>query len=219
MIFVLIAAVIVIVVIVQHKLAAKRREELFQLSVNLKLDFFHDDMIGAMVSHMQFRELSVGHSRKASNIMAGDFHGNKLTMFDYQYTTGSGKSKETHYLSFAVLDTCMGFSEMMIREEGLLDGLASAIGFDDIDFESEEFSRKFYVRAEDKKFAYDVIHPRMMQFLLANIGWNVHMLGSSILVYNGRMLNAGEFLKAANFLKEFVGLFPDYLVQRLCGRS
>jgi hypothetical protein len=42
-------------------------------------------------------------------------------------------------------------------------------------FESTAFNKAFTVRAEDPKFASDVIHPRMMEWLLATdpIGWSV----------------------------------------------
>jgi hypothetical protein len=37
-----------------------------------------------------------------------------------------------------------------------------------ISFESEAFNERFAVKAHDTKFAYDVIHPRQMEYLLAN---------------------------------------------------
>jgi hypothetical protein len=48
----------------------------------------------------------------------------------------------------------------------------------DLDLESEEFNRTFKVKVkrDDAKFAYDVLHPRMMEHLLADgratdLGW------------------------------------------------
>ncbi len=35
-----------------------------------------------------------------------------------------------------------------------------------LDFESAEFSKKYYVKCEDKKFSYDIIHPQMIEFIL-----------------------------------------------------
>jgi hypothetical protein len=37
-----------------------------------------------------------------------------------------------------------------------------------ISFESEAFNRQFAVHSQDLKFAYDVIHPRQMEYLMAN---------------------------------------------------
>ena len=53
-----------------------------------------------------------------------------------------------------------------IRAEHWGDKLVQAIGFDDIDFESAEFSRKFFVKSPDKRWAYDVIHQETMDYLL-----------------------------------------------------
>ncbi|MEZ5191462.1 MAG: DUF3137 domain-containing protein [Nocardioides sp.] len=38
----------------------------------------------------------------------------------------------------------------------------------DIELESEDFNRAFTVTCSDRKFASDVLHPRMMEFLLAH---------------------------------------------------
>ena len=56
--------------------------------------------------------------------------------------------------------------DVLLRREGLFDRMAGALGFDDIDFESVEFSRRFHVKSSDKRFAYDLIDAGMMQFLL-----------------------------------------------------
>jgi hypothetical protein len=37
-----------------------------------------------------------------------------------------------------------------------------------ISFESEQFNDQFAVTAQDRKWAYDVIHPRQMEYLMAN---------------------------------------------------
>ena len=36
----------------------------------------------------------------------------------------------------------------------------------DIELESEDFNRAFTVNADDRRFAFDVLHPRMMELLL-----------------------------------------------------
>ena len=38
----------------------------------------------------------------------------------------------------------------------------------DIELDSEDFNRAFTVTCPDRKFASDVLHPRMMELLLAN---------------------------------------------------
>ena len=59
------------------------------------------------------------------------------------------------------------FPHLFLRTEGLLDRIAGFIGFDDIDFESEEFSKRYFCKSDDRQFAYAVIHPQMMEWLMS----------------------------------------------------
>lgn len=211
----LIGVLIVALIALKFRADAKRREELFAFAVRHGFEFYIEDAIGVKSLYGDFSLLSRGDSRKAYNIMSGPMGKWEIKAFDYRYSTGSGKSRQTHYLSAVVLDTDVRFSAITIRPENLFDRIAGAVGFDDIDFESHEFSRQFYVKSNDKKFAYDVIHPRMMEFLIANPEWSIEMLGRSIMICNGRTLRPEEFEKALSFADSFLGLFPDYLWQRL----
>ena len=62
----------------------------------------------------------------------------------------------------------MRFPDLTIRRENFLTKIAEVFGYQDIQFESAEFSRTFCVRSPDKKFAYDVCNAKMMEYLLAN---------------------------------------------------
>ena len=85
----------------------------------------------------------------------------KLLVFDYHYEL-SGKGADMSFeASIDCLTTAMAlcqayFPELRIAPEGLLSKIAEALGEDDIQFESAEFSGAFRVRSKDKKFAYDV---------------------------------------------------------------
>ena len=74
-----------------------------------------------------------------------------------------------------------------IRRENLLDRVAGAFGFQDINFESEEFNRMFKVTAEDPQVAYQLIDPRMMNWLLSTGGaFGFEVVGPNLLVYSHR---------------------------------
>jgi hypothetical protein len=86
-----------------------------------------------------------------------------------------------------------------------------AFGYDDIDFESHEFSRKFCVRSKDKKFAYDVCHARMIEYLLANDDLNIEIENMTLaLAYSG-VLKAEEIEPNLRRLVEVRELMPKYL--------
>jgi len=123
----------------------------------------------------QFSLFVQGRNRYAYNTIRGAMAvGEQLwpvQLGDYHFTTQQSNGKTTrtvsHTLSYLVLETPhLGLPELFIRREGFFDKIVSVLGFDDIDFESAEFSDRFIVKSSDKRFAYDVIHPRMIEFLL-----------------------------------------------------
>jgi len=104
--------------------------------------------------------------------MEGTWSDRHLLAFDYHYETHSTDSKghrrtNHHHFSAVILASALPLKPLFIRAEGFFDKLTEFVGFDDIDFESAEFSRKFYVKAKDRRWAYDVIHARTMEFLLS----------------------------------------------------
>ncbi|MGB0685928.1 MAG: hypothetical protein ACPGQD_07090, partial [Planctomycetota bacterium] len=100
---------------------------------------------------------------------------------------------------------------LLIRPEGVWDKLKGAIGFDDIDFESVDFSNAYTVRSRDRKLAFDFCHTGMMEYLLAHRGTALELEGNTLALFVDRRLEAADldplFRKAAR-LRE---LMPEYL--------
>jgi hypothetical protein len=75
----------------------------------------------------------------------------------------------------------------MVSPENLLTRMAGGLGFDDIQFETEEFNRTFNVRCPDRKFANDFIDQRMMAWLQSQAwGWSFEVHGGYLLAYTKR---------------------------------
>lgn len=81
----------------------------------------------------------------------------------------------------------------------------------EIRFESDEFSRKFRVLSEDRKFAYDVCHPRMMEWLLPIRRWRIEIAEGHVIVTSGRRWTPAEFSGALDVLVEFVERIPEFV--------
>jgi hypothetical protein len=103
---------------------------------------------------------------------------------------------------------------LFVRPEGIWDKITEFIGFDDIDFESAEFSRKFYVKAEDKRWAYDVIHPRVMEFLLAAPRFPIQFGPDCVIAYRGSTFSTLDFESAAGVIGGILDRLPEYLVKQ-----
>jgi hypothetical protein len=165
--------VIVIAGIVFNVLAAKkRREELAALAARLGFAFDSEEDY-ALADRYEFLDrLNRGSNRYAFNVLRGNHAGHEVVAFDYHYETHSTDSKgkrqtHHHYLSILILLLPRSLTELTIAREGWGSKIAQAFGYDDIDFESAEFSRSFCVRSKDKQLAYDICNPQMMEYLLA----------------------------------------------------
>jgi len=90
-------------------------------------------------------------------------------------------------------------------------------GFDDIDFESAEFSRQFHVTAADKRWAYDIIHQRMMEYLMAAPELSVQFDTLQIIAWNDDKFDPVGFETAANHIRSMLDLIPEYVVQQRRG--
>lgn len=177
----------------------------------------------------QFSRFREGDSRYAYNTLEGCLRvGQELwpaRMGDYHYQTTSHNGKETqtheHYLSFLVIELpYLALPDLRIRREGFFDTIANVFGFGDINFESAEFSKRFNVKSSSKKFAYDVIHPAMMEFLLASDVPTIEIdRGQCCITHGGSTWQPNEFRTRCEWTARFFELWPKHLIADLKSRE
>ena len=212
-------ALIVVAAIFGYLAAKKRREAMLAMAARLGLRFDPNKNRELARQYQFLDKLRAGENRYAFNVLAGTYKSHNVMAFDYHYETHSTDSKgrrETHhfYLSFFLLLMPASFPELVIGREGFFSKVAQALGYDDIDFESHEFSRKFCVRSRDKKFAYDVCNARMMEYLLANDDLTIEIEGPALAISFGRRLSPEQIESNLNRLIQVRSLMPDYLFSR-----
>jgi hypothetical protein len=226
---VILVPIVLVLVIVgayySHLQQKQRREALGLLATDLGWRFSpakdrsHDEEF----AHYEiFRH---GSSRYAYNTLVGSLQvAGKVCpakMGDYHYTTTSsnGKTTTTHTHRFSYLILEMPYrrvSDLLIRREGMFDSIKNLFGFDDIDFESAEFSRRFFVKSSDKRFAYDVIHPGMMEFLLAGDPPTIDAeQGRCCLSDGSRTWTPEKFRATLAWVERFFELWPNHVVSQL----
>lgn len=225
-----VAVIGLVAVVLGHKAAQARREALAALARELGWGFdpsndtTHDDL------YAQFEVFRRGHSRAAYNTLRGDLvidgrpYAAQMGDFTYKVTTSNGKSSSTTTYRFSYLILRLPFPlvpQLLIRPEGVFDKLMGAVGFDDIDFESAEFSRRFFVKSTDKRFAYDVVHPRMMEFLMG-LGSPPAVdieRGACCLTDGRRRWDVEQFRWHTGFAAQFFDRWPDHLTAELDARA
>lgn len=177
-------------------------------------------------SRYQFIDaLRAGSNHYAWNIISGENAAWPFDLFDYHYETHStdGKgNRQTHHHYLSVLAVTLPVSmphELKVRPEGFFDKLASVVGFDDIDFESDEFSRKFHVKCDDKKFAYTVITAQMMEFLLKHRKTSFEIERQTIAFVSNKRWKVEELQGQLDFADALLEHLPDYLIDDLKSRT
>ena len=118
-----------------------------------------------------------------------------------------------------VIHNSFPLKPLFIRPEGFFDKVTQFFGFDDIDFESAEFSRRFYVKSPDKRWAYDVIHPRTMELLMAGPRFSIKFDTGCVIAYRSSTFKPAEFAAAAGTIRGILDGLPDYLVRQQTGRG
>lgn len=172
----------------------------------------------------EFKCLRQGRNRYARNIMDGEMSGRRVTAFDYHYETHSTNAKgqrQTHHHSFSavVVDSPIPLKPLFIRTENLLDKIGEFVGLDDIDFESAEFSKKFYVKADDRRWAYDVLHTRAMQHLLDSPRFSIQFASMHAIAYRGSKFDVADFEAGIAAIRGLLDQLPDYVVRQQKGES
>jgi hypothetical protein len=223
--FLLVLALIVGGAFYAHQQSLRRQDGLRALTARLGWQFepakdaSHDDRYG------HFAVFTQGGSRYAYNTLRGplivDGQTWRAQMGDYHYTTTSSNGKQTtthtHRFSYLIVETPHpGAPELAIRREHLFDKIGSFLGFDDIDFESAEFSARFHVKSTDKRFAYDVIHPRMIAFLLDGDPPIIDFAhGQACFFRKGKVWSADQLANVLSWSRNFFELWPRHIQSTL----
>jgi hypothetical protein len=217
-IFAIIIAVVVLVAILGAMAARKRTEELRQVAHALGLSFIEGTDSSFDERYPFLDKLCQGSNRYAYNIISGQYRNHSVTVFDYHYETYWTDSKgrrqtNHHYFSFLLLLHPQNFPELVICREGWFDKLVQFFGFDDINFESAEFSRTFHVRCRDKRFAYDICHAKMIEYMLDNRDLNIEMERNCLTLFFSRQLSAAQIPANLDRLVAIREMFPNYLMR------
>ena len=220
-IFVIFALLIIGGAIYNHYQSEKRRDALRALALQNGWRFSEsqESIEGRFPA---FACLQRGDDRYAYNLLEGGLTQGEMCGFDYHYETESTDSKgrrqtDDHYFSALAIDTGLPLKPLLIRSENFFDKIGGLFGYDDIDFESAEFNRRFCVKAEDRRWAFDVIHQSTMEFLLAAPEFTIQFGGSTIMAYRGGLFDVGDFEQARQVVVGIIDRLPEYLLRELKG--
>lgn len=169
-----------------------------------------------------FEPFGTGLRPCASDAVVGSRNGRDYYFFDYQYETESthtdseGRThtdKTTHSFGIVAVRHPLNMQPLVICHESFFDRIAGALGFKDIQFESNEFNRRFKVSGPDEKFAFDILHPKAMEYLMSLPDRFWQISGPFLLIYRNGDYSVGEYDSVMREIDSFLDLIPEYVKQ------
>ena len=192
--FLIIGGVVSLIVggiILAFYMKKKRREAFAALATQFGLQYSPEDPYGLPNSY-DFNLFSMGEGRGAENVLTGKWKEMDVIAADYWYYTTSTDSKGNRtrsysYFTVVVVPIVGFFPKVSIGSENLFTRLADHIGLEDINFESEEFNRRYNIKSKHREFAFQLIDARMIEWFLGQEkGYSIETSGPAFLVYTRR---------------------------------
>lgn len=189
------------------KAEKKRREALRQVADDMGLEYLEEgshDLSLSLESMHESKLFNRGRARRFRSVIQGQTDDVSIYLFDYFFTTGSGKHSRTHRQTVACLQSPnLALPQFAMRPQGaIVDAIGKSLGGQDIDFESHpEFSRQFVLQGGDEMAIRENFSPTVLEFFEQHAGISVEGLGNGLFFYrhNRRMPPDGmrELLRQA----------------------
>lgn len=220
MFFVLFIALVIVGAVFGRLAAKRRREELTALARRLGFSFDPTKRSGRPYWGEPFELFRRSNPYETKNHLCGEWHELPAAAFDYTYYSESTNSKgrtSRHYSTRTVvaLELPQSFPGIVIKPDTAFREFFEFIAGADIDFESDDFNKRFYVWADDRKFAYAVVTAPMMDFLLraraAARDLALQIVGRRAIFFRERTLGAQGVRHLLQFADDFLEHIPDYV--------
>jgi hypothetical protein len=204
-VFVIILAFVAIAGLIaaaSYYLDKQRREQMQAVAARMGFSFSAEDEAGLRRRLGRFHLFSQGRSRKIRNVIRGASHGAAVALFDYQYTTGSGKHAHIHRRTVLLFETeRLRLPFFTLRPQGLFHKLAAAFGNRDIDFDAHPvFSDAYLLRGSDESQVRDLFSEEVLSFYERRENLCTEGAGQQLVFYRGNRREEPERME--RFLEE-----------------
>ncbi|MFN3257512.1 MAG: hypothetical protein ACE37B_17645 [Ilumatobacter sp.] len=126
---------------------------------------FEVDVTTKPPPELRFDLFDRGHSKKVSFQFWRP--GEHDSVFDYQYTTGSGKNSQTFRHTCALVALPFAAPHTKIGPEGFWSKIGQRLGIRDIEVESPTFNQRYRVNSDDERFAITMLDGQAIDWFLS----------------------------------------------------
>lgn len=202
-----IALAVLSIVVLSARTTRKRTERMQAAAKALGLPFSAEGDPQWIQHLSQFHLFSQGRAKRIRNMIHGKTEELELSIFDYQYTTGSGKHAHTSIQSVICFQSpLLQLPDFVMRPESVFDRIGGVFGYRDFDFDTHPaFSRTFVLRGNDEQRIRSVFAPEVLEHFEGHTGVCVEASGPRLIYYRSGRKTAPE--QASSFLEEGFAVF------------
>lgn len=203
----------VIIAIYSWQKAKERTRQLQVTASQLGWSFAASAPLNMIAGLESFALFNQGQGKQINNFMYGEASGMKAAVFDYAYTTGSGKNRHTQYQSVVYLEPgYMRLPYFSLRPEGLIFKIFTAFGYQDIDFgQRPEFSKQYILRGPDEQAIRQTFSDGLLSFYEMYPGTSTDGGGNQLFIFRGGYrFQPQEVQSYVGLALKVANLFPRY---------
>ena len=228
--FIVIAGIVAYISGVQQ---ARRLSDMRGLAAADGFEFFPEGLVekprGFLASLMErtadpvvhalelFHQFNFGIEKHAYNLLVKSGDGRDIYVMDYIAETeeNDGKTARRRKHRFSVVAIRHGFiwPHLRLSPESFGHTVGRMFGMKELTLESEEFNKKYFVEVEDDQSAYDVLHPKSIDFLLRIPARDWQMSNMFLVVSEQGEMSIQEIRRVIQDMNDFIDLLPDYVRQ------
>ncbi len=196
--------------LIYHLYEKRRTRKWREIAESLGLKFSErDDSVMERGSDIHL--FTLGHSRKAKNVLEGDANGIDIILADYHYTTGGGKNSTTHLQTICLAKSPeLNIPVSNMRPQSFFDSIGKLLGGQDIDFETDpEFSQAFVLQGKDEQEVRACFGSEVRRWFCSGAKLKMYFEagGDTLLFHQGHRVNPEDAQELLGQALELVKLF------------
>ncbi len=201
-----------IAIVLNARYEKKRTEALNAVGEDLGFSFL---LTPDEIMHERLRSTELfqrGRGNRSSNYLHRASDDVEVLIFDHQYTVSSGKNSHTHKQSVvAIRSPQLNLPRFVISPEHFFHRIASAVGYQDIDFDQyPKFSKQFLLRGPDEQAIRDKLQNIDLDHLVSFGAISIEANADHFLVYHaGKRSQPGELQTLFQKAFEIFVVFKD----------
>ncbi|MEW5958216.1 MAG: hypothetical protein AB1801_10860 [Chloroflexota bacterium] len=184
-IFVVVVGLLVISIYYNHRKEKQRTADLQRLAEELGFEFLPAGDSSFLANLSGFHLFSQGHAKRLFNLMRGRTQKLDVSIFDYNYVTGSGKNRHTWHQTVVCFQVDAAYlPTFSLRPENVWYKIGAWFGYQDINFAGRPvFSKNYLLRGREEEAIRNLFTDEVLAFYETNLKLSTEGDKEYLLVY------------------------------------